>query len=124
MPEIKKMPSERLKELLDFVRECDSRYQLAYEMVNREDRRLQDFAHQAEFAADEEELYRVAREFQESRRERRRNKNEVQLYELLVKFFGEKGPRDTLKRMEQLLVQQRKQEEYLVSERVYKPRVK
>ena len=56
MPEIKKMPSERLKELLDFVRECDSRYQLAYEMVNREDRRLQDFAHQAEFAADEEEL--------------------------------------------------------------------
>lgn len=124
MPEIKKMPSERLKELLDFVRECDSRYQLAYEMVNREDRRLQDFAHQAEFAADEEELYRVAREFQESRRERRRNKNEVQLYELLVKFFGEKGPRDALKRMEQLLGQQRKQEEYLVSERVYKPRVK
>ena len=82
------------------------------------------FAHEAEFAADEEELYRMAREFQESRRERRRSKDEVQLYGSLVKFFGEKGLRDTLKRMEQLLGQQRKQEEYLASERVYKPRVK
>ncbi len=40
MQEKEKMPPERLGKFLDFVRECDSRYQLAYEMVNREDRRL------------------------------------------------------------------------------------
>ena len=124
MPETEKTPSERLKEFLDFVKECGFRYQMAYDAVNREDRRLQDFVHEIEFASDEEDLYRVAMELQESRRERRRNKDEVQLYELLVKFFSEKGPKDTLKRLEQLLGQQRKQEEYLAGDRVYKPRVK
>ena len=123
MQETEKMPSERLKEFLDFIRECHARYELAYDLVNREDRRLQDFAHEIEFATDEE-LYDVAAEFRESRRERRRNKDEVQLYEHLEKFSGEKGAKDMLNRLEQLLGQQRKREEYLSSERVYKPRVK
>lgn len=119
-----KKPSERIKEFLDFVRECSSGYRLAYDMVNQEDRKLQDFVHQVEFASDEKELHRAAVELQESRRVRRRNKDEVQLYEALVKFFEGKGPKDTLNRLEQLLGQQRKHEEYLASERVYKPRMK
>ena len=123
MPETaEKKPSERIKEFLDFVRECSSGYQLAYDMVNQEDRKLQDFVHQVEFASDEEELHRAAVELQESRRVRRRNKDEVQLYEALVKFFEGKGPKDTLNRLEQLLGQQLKTEEYLAGGRTYRPR--
>lgn len=68
-------------------------------------------------------MYQVAAELRESRRERRKNKDEVKLYELLVKCFSEKGPKETINRLEQILGQQRKTEEYLASDRVYKPRV-
>ncbi len=122
MTEREMTPAEHLEEFLNFVRECGSRYQLAHDLVNREDRRLQDFVHEIEFASDEE-LYQVAAELRASRRERRKNKDEVKLYELLAKCFSEKGPKETFNRLEQLLGQQRKEEEYLASDRVYKPRV-
>ena len=60
-------------------------------------RRLQDLVHAMEFAVDKSER--------------------------IVKFFEEQKNRDTLNRMRQLLGQQRKEEEYLDGERVYKPRV-
>lgn len=124
MEEKEKSPAERIKEFLDFVRQCNSEYQLAYDAVNQEDRRLQDFAHWFEFAEDTEELYALAEEFQASRRYRRKNKDTVKRCELIVNFFQEKNPKDTLNRLEQILGKQRKEEEYLSSERVYKPRVK
>ena len=52
------------------------------------------------------------------------DKAERNLNEQVVKFFDEKGHRDTLNKMRQLLGRQRKEEEYLFGERVYKPRVK
>jgi len=42
--------------------------------------------------------------------------------EKLVKFFEDQKNRDTLNRLRQLLGQQRKEEEYLLGERTYKPR--
>ena len=48
----------------------------------------------------------------------------MKLNEQVVKFFDEKGHRDTLNKMRQLLGRQRKEEEYLFGERVYKPRAK
>ena len=47
----------------------------------------------------------------------------LDVYKRQVKFFEEQKNRDTLNRMRQLLGQQRKEEEYLDGERVYKPRV-
>lgn len=66
----------------------------------------------------------MATKLQNSRKERRRNKDIVKLNELVVKIFDEKANRDTLNRMRQLLSRQRKEEEYLFGDRVYKPRVK
>ena len=120
-------PAQQLEEFLNFVDQCYTDYRYAYEAVNEEDKRLQDLLHEMEFAPDKAERNRVATKLQNSRKERRRNKDIVKLNEQAVKFFDEKGHRvkwDTLNKMRQLLGRQRKEEEYLFGERVYRPRAK
>ena len=124
MGEKAKTPAEHLSEFLNFVDQCCAEYKTAYETVNEEDRRLQDLLHEMEFASDKAERNKVATKLQNSRRRRRKNKDTVKLNEQIVKFFEEKGSRDTLNRMRQLLGRQRKEEEYLSGERTYTPRVK
>ena len=117
-------PAERLETFLNFIDQCYADYRYAYDAVNEEDKRLQDFLHEIEFSPDKAERNRVATRLQHSRKERRRNKDTVKLNEQVVKFFDEKGHRDTLNKMRQLLGRQRKEEEYLFGERVYKLRAK
>lgn len=120
----KKEASEVLSGFLDFLDECERQYQTARDAVGLEDRRLQDLLHELEFAQDKAERNRVATKFQRSRRERRRQKDEVQRLELIVNFFNEQNHKNTVKKMRQLLGRQRKEEEFLKGKRVYKPRVK
>ena len=120
----KKEASETLSEFLDFLDTCERQYQTARDAVGLEDRRLQDLLHELEFAQDKAERNRVATKFQRSRRERRKQKDEVQRLELIVNFFGEQNHKNTVKKMRQLLGRQRKEEEFLTGKRVYKPRVK
>lgn len=117
-------PAEQLEIFLNFIDLCNSRYGFAYENVSLEDRRLQDLLHEIEFAPGKSERNKAATKLQGSRRIRRENKDEVQRYERIVKFFEDQNNRRTLNQMRQLLGQQRKEEEYLSSERVYKPRVR
>ncbi len=120
----KKEASEVLSGFLDFLDECERQYQTARDAVGLEDRRLQDLLHELEFAQDKAERNRVATKFQRSRRERRRQKDEVQRLELIVNFFNEQNHKNTVKKMRQLLGRQRKEEEFLRGKRTYKPRVK
>ena len=113
MRETEKTPSERMKEFLDFIDRCHAEYQLAYDAVSEEDKKLQDLLHKLEFSTNTAE-----------KKERRRNKDIVKRNELIVGFFREKSHKDTLNKLRQLLGRQRKEEEYLASDRVYKPRVK
>lgn len=119
-----KEASEALSEFLDFLDACESQYQAARDAVGLEDRRLQDLLHELEFAQDKAERNRVATKFQRSRRERRKQKDEVQRLELIVNFFNEQNHKNTVKKMRQLLGRQRKEEEFLKGKRTYKPRVK
>lgn len=75
-----------------------------------------------EFAKDRNERNRIATSLQQSRRTRRINKDMAKMNEKLVKFFEDQKNRDILNRLRQLLGQQRKEEEYLLGERTYKPR--
>lgn len=119
-----KEASEIISDFLKFIRQCESDYQAAREAVGVEDKRLQDLLHEMEFAEGENAKRRAGTKLQQSRRERRRQKDEVQRLEPIVDFFGELNHKNTLKKMEQLLGKQRKVEEYLNGERVYSPRVK
>ena len=120
----KNSPAAELEHFLNFVEACSQEYKIAYDKVNEEDRRVQDFLHQMECAKDQAERNRVATKLQKSRRSRRQNKDLVKRDEKVVQFFLEEKNRGVLNRMRQLLGQQRKEEEYLSGERVYKPRVK
>lgn len=119
----KTSPAEELTEFLNYIDAAAQEYRYAYDIVNEEDRRLQDLLHEMEFAEDRTERNRVAARLQKSRRLRRENKDIVQKNERLVKFFEDQKNRETLNRMRQLLGQQRKEEEFLKSKRIYKPRV-
>lgn len=79
--------------------------------------------HEIEFASNKAERNKVATKLQHSRRIRRENKDEVKLYEKIAKFFEDKENKAALNRLRQLLGQQRKEEEYLSSNRTYNPRV-
>ena len=122
MSETIRTPAESLEDFLKFVDQCYQEYQMAQEAVSREDKRLQDLLHELEFPKEKGERNRVATKFQRSRRERRKYKDIIKRNELVVKFFEEKPHRDTLNKLRQLLGRQRKEEEYLSSERIYKPR--
>lgn len=116
-------PAKVLEEFLNAVAASKQEYQYAYDAVNEEDRRLQDLLHEMEFAPNKAERNRSATKLQQSRRRRRECKDIVKKNEKLVKFFEEQKNREILNRMCQLLGQQRKEEEYLASERTYKPRM-
>lgn len=115
--------AERIGEFLKFVDECRDEYELAFEEVGKEDRRLQDLLHEMEFSPDRAARNRNATRLHDSRVHRRENKNLVQMNEEIVKFFSDRQNRAVLDKMRQLLRQQRKREEYLNGERTYTPRV-
>ena len=116
-------PSKHLEDFLNFLDQCSREYQYAFDNMSKEDKRLQDLLHEIEFAADKAEKNRAATSLQRSRRERRRNKDMVKLYERIVKFSEDQSNRRTINLLRQLLGHQRKEEEYLQSNRTYKKRV-
>ena len=117
-------PSEQLEAFRDIVDQCASRYDVAHSNLDQEDKRLQDLLHEIEFAPDKAAQSRASTKLRQSRKKRRENKDMVKLYEEIVRFFSDPGNRKAIERMRQLLGRQRKEEEYLSSERTYKPRVK
>ena len=116
-------PSEQVAQFLNFVDQCERSYQMAFEEVNKEDKRVQDLLHQVEFAKGAAARNQAAAKLQKSRRWRRENKDTVLYYKSIVEFFGEKGNRNTLNQMRQMLGRQRKEEEYQESDRTYTPQV-
>ena len=121
--EKEKEPSEVLSDFLNYIDRIRYEYKAAQEAVKIEDMRLQDFLHEMEFAEDKAERNRVATRLQRSRKERRRQKDEMKRLELIVQFFDDPNPKSTINKMRQILGKQRKQEEYLNGERHYNKRV-
>jgi uncharacterized protein with von Willebrand factor type A (vWA) domain len=118
-------PSEIIESFLNYIDQCRTDYQNAVKAVEEADKKeLIDLVHDMEFAKDKQERNRVATRLQRSRLDRRKNKDTVDELEDIVKFFDEINHKNTLNKLKQLLGKQRKTEEYLASERVYKPRKK
>ncbi len=115
--------SDVLQEFLNYIDQCRNAYQLAQGAVELEDKRLQDLLHELEFAENVNEKRRSGTKLQQSRRERRRQKDEVKRLRLLIEFFNDPANKSTLNKMRQLLGRQRKEEEFLNGDRIYKPRV-
>ena len=120
---VEKEPSEVLSEFLAYIDRIRYDYKTAHDAVKKEEKRLQDLLHDIEFAEDENEKRRAGTRLQQSRRSRRRKKDEMMRLELVVQFFDEPTQKSTINKMRQLLGKQRKQEEFLNGERHYNKRV-
>jgi len=120
---VEKEPSEVLSEFLAYIDRIRYDYKAAHDAVKREEKRLQDLLHDIEFADGENEKRRAGTRLQQSRRSRRRKKDEMMRLELVVQFFDEPTQKSTINKMRQLLGKQRKQEEFLNGERHYNKRV-
>lgn len=116
-------PAEQIKQFLDFVDESRKLYDLAEENVKTEERRQTDLLHEIEFSANSKERNKTATCLHKCRADRRRYKDEMKRQEQIVIFFNNDQNRKVLNQLRQLLGRQRKEEEYLNSERTYKTRV-
>ncbi len=116
-------PSEIIQEFLNQIECWKTEYNMAFENVGREDKRLQDLVHELEFSQNARERNRVASKLHKSRKIRRKNKDTVLLLENVVSFFEEPQNKKVLNQLVQLLGTQRKQEKMILSERSYRPRV-
>ncbi len=123
MGETKVEVSEVIAGFLNYVDQVKAEYQAAHTAVGIEDKRLQDLLHALEFAENENEKRRAGTKLLQSRKERRKQKDEVKRLRLMVEFWNEPANKKTLNGLRQLLGRQRKEEEYLHSERIYKPRM-
>lgn len=117
-----KKPSEVLTDILDYMKDCQKEYQDCSSAVWKHDRCVQDFLHEFEFSAGKQERNRIATRLSRSRKERRKLKDRAQLMENVAKFYSDKSNRQFFEKLKSLINEQRKVEEYLESERVYKPR--
>lgn len=115
-------PAEQLTEFLNFVDQCVGEYRLACDTVSEEDKRLQDLLHGIEFSENRSEADKELTKLRRSRKVRRENKDAVKRYQQIVEFFNDQNNKSTLNKMRQLLGRQRKEEEFLNSKRIYKPR--
>lgn len=116
-------PSEIIAEFLDWLESCKNEYEENYAIAGEEDKRVQDFLHAMEFAQNKQERNRIATQLQQSRKRRRVAKDRVQELKEVYDFYKDQNNRPMLKRLKGIIPKQRKTEEYLASERTYKPRV-
>ena len=117
------LPSEVIADFLNHITTWRDEYKDAFECVGKEDKRLQDLLHDLEFSANAKEKNRVATRLKDSRKIRREYKDKVQVLESIVQFFEDEQNVKVLNKLTQLLGKQRKNEEYILSDRSYRYRV-
>lgn len=117
------MESEKIKNFLDFVEESRLLYNHSLENMKKEDKKLQDYLHAIEFESNVKERSKICTKLHQSRQNRRRYKDLVELSEPVIQFFQDPQNKKTLDKMTQLLGNVRRIEKYH-RERTYIPRVK
>lgn len=115
-------PSEVMQNFLDYMKSCQREYQICMVEVHKHDKRVQDFLHGLEFAGNRQERNRIATQVSQSRKDRRRLKDRMQLLEGCARLFGDKSNKQFFDRLQNLIEKQRKEEEFLESDRIYKSR--
>jgi hypothetical protein len=115
-------PSTYIETFLNFIDTAKSSYQFAYDTVGEEDKGLQDLLHELELAEGNSARGKASTKLRNSRKNRRINKDITLEYEDIVNFWEEPQNKMVLNKLRQLLGKQRKNENYIYGQRVYKPR--
>lgn len=115
--------SEILEQFLSYLENVKEEYEANFAVVGEEDRRLQDLLHALEFAQNKQERNKIATQFQQSRKRRRKAKDKVMELEKVYEFQKDQVNRPVLKRMKAVITQQKGNEQFLAGPREYKKRV-
>jgi hypothetical protein len=116
-------PSEQLTNFLNFVSSARSHYAFCYEQVFMQDKLTQDYLHSLELDnLDYKERGKIATKIVTNRKDRRYYKDRVEELEPIVTFFDDPQNKKVFDKLQQVLGQVRKQEEYH-KDRTYIPRV-
>ncbi len=116
-------PSEMLEQFLSYIDAVKTEYEENFAIVHEEDKRLQDLLHALEFAPNKQERNKIATQFQQSRKRRRKAKDKVLELEKIYEFQKDQTNKAFLKRLKGTMNQQRGTEQYLEGKREYKKRV-
>lgn len=115
----KKLPSEQVRDFIDFLKACQSEYKTCVAEEWKYDRRQQDYLHDLEFANNYDDRCKLATAIHAERVERRNYKDRKQMVEEISKFCSDK---QFMERLVRLLDRQRQREEYLSGNRHYNRR--
>ena len=113
---------DALKCVLDFFRDCPTRYQVAYDAMKEEEKLESDLLHKIELDAGYEERNRLATQLKQCLKRRRENKDILEELEPVLEFLEDRNNKKTVDKMVQLLGKMRKVEKYHKN-RSYHPRI-
>lgn len=115
-------PSDVIKDFLDYLVNCQKEYQAACTEMFAEDKKVQDFLHAIEFENDCKERNKITTRWHISRNRRRAAKDRSLELERVAKFYTDKANKPFIDKLRSMVKDQKKEEEWLVSERIYKQR--
>lgn len=117
-----KEPSVILQEFLDYLTDCKKQYKEAQAVMQKEDSKRQDFVHAIEFENNCKKRSKIATQEHLSRKRRRAAKDKVLKLEKIVKFTESERNKAFINALKGLVKEQKNTEDYLKSDRIYKPR--
>lgn len=116
-------PSQVVKSFLDWLSEMKDEQADAWEIVLKEDAKVQDFLHEIEFEPSSKKRSLIDTRFHNSRVKRRVAKDKAKVLKPIKDFVADATNRNYIKRLKKLQSDLKAEEDYVNGERVYKPRV-
>ena len=116
--------SDVFRSFLDWLTDMDELQKKSWETVIEEDARIQDFLHEFEFEKNNKKRTPIGTRLHRSRCKRRDAKDKVKLYKSITDFMKEATTRNFFKLMKKTMGELKSAEEFVYSDRVYKPRGK
>ena len=116
-------PSEVVQSFLDWLSQMKDEQAEACEVVVKEDAKVQDFLHEIELEPSSKKRSPIDTRFHNSRVKRRAAKDKAQCLKPIKDFVADATNRGFIKRLKKLQGDLKAEEDFVSSERVYKPRV-
>ena len=115
-------PSDVIRAFLDYMANCQKEYQAACTEMFAEDKKVQNFLHAIEFEKNCKERSKITTLWHISRNKRRAAKDKSLELERVAKFYSDKANKPFIDKLRSMVKDQKKEEEWLESERFYNPR--
>ncbi|POP32273.1 hypothetical protein C3B58_12785 [Lactonifactor longoviformis] len=116
-------PSEIIEDFINLIAKSHEEYETNISIAKGYDSKTITWIHDFETANDYDERCKLATALHKEREIRRKHKDRAKLFQKIHEFAGQERNKQVLKSLKWLLSEQRKQEEYLESDREFKHRV-